>query len=69
MSFVQANLKTFDEMRQVAEDFRKPLKLVAEEYKNGNENAKELGKTTQAITKFIEEVEKHMILSNEQMAS
>ena len=65
---LQANLKTFDEMRQVAEDFRKPLKLVAEEYKNGNENAKELGKTTQAITKFIEEVEKHMILSNEQMA-
>ncbi len=64
---LQANLKTFDEMRQVAEDFRKPLKLVAEEYKNGNENAKELGKTTQAITKFIEEVEKHMILSNEQM--
>jgi hypothetical protein len=64
---LQANLKTFQEMRDVAEDFRRPLKDIADEYAESADNAKELGKATEAVQKFLSMVEDHMFVSNEQM--
>jgi len=64
---LEANLKTVEEFKDVAERLNTPLAQINAQTKQAGQYSEEWMESTRAINEFIKTIEKRMILTNEQM--